>query len=43
VGGVCGTHERGEKIIRRFVRKVRRKENIMKTEQVLVGWDQNGS
>jgi hypothetical protein len=42
VGGVCGTHGRGEKIVQGFGEKAQRKEITWKTEAEVGGWDQNG-
>jgi hypothetical protein len=43
VGKACGTHERGEKNVKVFGGKARRKEITWKTRALMGGWDQNGS
>jgi hypothetical protein len=43
VGGECGTHGGGEKIVQGFGRKTRRKETTLKSKVYVGGWDQNVS
>jgi hypothetical protein len=43
MGGACGKHGRGEKIIQGFGEKTRRKEIARKTKEYMGEWVQNGS
>jgi hypothetical protein len=42
VGGACGTHARGEKIVQAFGGKARGKETTWKTKAEVGRWGQNG-